>query len=448
MLSRQDISAGVAPTPDPQRCHNWPNMATPKQSEIVSLGPLRYQNPRYTDLPHMISFSGGRSSAMVAMAAAQEGLLNADRGDVLLFANTSAEHPGTYEFAARCKETLEREHGIPFLWYEFCTVEDLVSGGYTRLLSYRLVKPVPIEDDPLGYRSSGEVFEEMATYQKMLPTPHQRTCTAKMKLLPAHELMSEWLGRTAGPQHSGHYWDESLVDVDRATAKYAKNNSHGPSVDSYRQKLESLSAMPTSRPEQKWQDYTAAQIRWDGAGSAPVPVRGKSAAQWVKTLGLRFDEPKRVERVISRTLFAEGATTAKCTVKNQPPGEHPIFPLYDAGIVSDDVKSFWAAQPFDLDIPDGAGNCVYCFMKGTNALAGLAVLPDPRRRQNTPSDINWWADFEQRHARQRPCRDNPQDTVMFGFLGANQTTFADIAAGAAEPADRHAVGTMACDCTD
>ena len=137
--------------------------------------------------------------------AAAEGLLQPERGDLVLFANTSAEHPGTYEFAARCKERLEVEFGLPCLWLEFCTVEDAWRGEYRRKASYRLVKPVPIEVDPDGYRSSGELFEEFVSLQGILPNPHSRTCTAKLKLYPSHELLGEWLGRTAGP----------VVQVDR-----------------------------------------------------------------------------------------------------------------------------------------------------------------------------------------------------------------------------------------
>lgn len=172
----------------------------------AKLGKIPYRNPAHADLPHLVSFSGGRSSAAVAFMAAEEGLLRPERGDAILFANTSAEHPGTYEFAALCKARLENDFGLPFFWYEFCTVEDAWRGEYRRKMSYRLVKPVPVEQHVDGFRSSGELFEEMVSLQRMLPNMHRRTCTAKLKLYPSHALLSEWLGRTAGPAHSGHHW--------------------------------------------------------------------------------------------------------------------------------------------------------------------------------------------------------------------------------------------------
>ncbi len=179
------------------------------QTTQASLGGIAYRDPNHAEVPHFVSFSGGRSSAALAFMAAEEGFLRSERGDALLFANTSAEHPGTYEFAAECKARLEHEFGIPMFWFEFCTVEDAWRGQYRRKASYRLVKPVPVEEDPAGFRSSGECFEEMVSYQGMLPNPHSRTCTAKLKLFPSHELLAEWLGGTAGPAHSGHHWDNS-----------------------------------------------------------------------------------------------------------------------------------------------------------------------------------------------------------------------------------------------
>ncbi|MCY4281057.1 MAG: phosphoadenosine phosphosulfate reductase family protein [Acidimicrobiaceae bacterium] len=178
------------------------------EAAALKLGQLRYREPCHAELPHLVSFSGGRSSAALTFMAAEEGLLRPDRRDAVLFANTSAEHPGTYEFAAECKQRLETEFGLPFFWYEFCTVEDAWRGDYWRKASYRLVKPLPVEQDSDGYRSSGELFEEFVSLQGMLPNPHSRTCTAKLKLYPSHDLIGEWLGGTEGPAHAGHHWQQ------------------------------------------------------------------------------------------------------------------------------------------------------------------------------------------------------------------------------------------------
>lgn len=419
---------------------------------VITVGALRYRAPEHEALPHIVSFSGGRSSAALAFMAAEEGLLRQDRRDVVLFANTSAEHPGTYEFAAQCKKQLEADYGLPCFWLEFCTVEDAWRGEYRRKASYRLVKPVPIEDDPDGYRSSGELFEELVCLQGMLPNPHSRTCTAKLKLYPSHALLGEWLGGTEGPGHAGHHWpcngNGGLVDPERVTELYAQNGGTA-SGSSVLARATHLAHLPVARPAQRWDEFTTAPVAKMSRQSArPVPMRGPGAAQHVRLLGLRADEPSRVNRVLSRSLFAEGATTAACTVKTQPPGERPYFPLFDAGMTSEDVMHYWDRRgDLDLDIPDGAGNCVFCFMKGTRQLVSLVTRPDERRQKGTPTDVQWWADFEERHTRTAPKR-NGAGTSHFGFFGVNSVTFSAIADGVRTKGGRYENGTPACDCTD
>lgn len=406
---------------------------------------IRYRDPSHEALPHFVSFSGGRSSAALTFMMAEAGLLQPSRGDAVLFANTSAEHPGTYEFSALCKERIESEFGIPFFWFEFCTVEDAWRSEYRRRASYRLVKPVPVEDDPDGYRSSGEVFEEMLALQGMLPNPHSRTCTAKLKLYPSHELLSEWIAETPGPVHSGHHWGVNLVDVGEAVATHARMGGLSP-PEQILMRAEHLDQKPPSRPAQDWSEYTSAPVR-AGTPGPSAPIRGMNAVLHVRLLGLRADESPRVDRVLSRTLFAEGATSAKCTVRTQPPGERPYFPLHDAGLDADSILQFWKSQPFDLEVPPGAGNCVYCFMKGTRILGTIASTEDPQRKSCTPTDINWWADLENRYARVTPARDGNGDS-RFGFFGVNALSYTEVSINGLKRKGRYATGTPACDCTD
>lgn len=428
----------------------------------LRLGPLNYRDDAHRDLPHVLSFSGGRSSAAMALMAAEEGLLRPERGDLLLFANTSAEHPGTYEFAAECKMRIEHQFGLPFLWYEFCTVEDAWRGDYWRRDTYRLVKPVPVEADPNGFRSSGEVFEELLSYQGMLPNPHSRTCTAKLKLYPSHKLLADWLGGTLGPRHAGHHWPgddgcapgANLVRAEQFADGYVRRGGSAPREQALR-RAEHLASLPSQRPAQRFAEFTEVpldrgtrgEVDEPAAEPRPAPMRGLEAAQHVRLLGLRADEPRRVDRVLLRCLFAEGATAAGCTVKTQPPGERPYFPLHSAGIDADAIAAFWRGRDFDLDIPGGAGNCSFCFMKGTRQLVELSATADRRRTPGTPSDIGWWAEVEQRHMRTEPRR-NGDGVSTFGFFGVNAGTFDDLAQGCTDGLSRYEQGTPACDCTD
>ncbi len=229
---------------------------------ISSARPLTidYRDPRHAELPHVVKFSGGLSSAALALSLAEQGWLRPERGDLALFANTSAEHPGTYAFAAECCDRLEAEHGLPCFWYEFCTVEDANSRGlYRRRQSYRLVARRPLETDPNGYRSSGEVFEEMLSWQGILPNPHSRSCTAKLKLYPSHLLLAEWLGGADGPQHDGHYGEQPQLTAQAAWRQHRKHGG-GQSQETHERRVAYMTQRPPSRPRQRWDDYTAAPM--------------------------------------------------------------------------------------------------------------------------------------------------------------------------------------------
>ena len=397
---------------------------------------------------------------MMALQLADQGFFDPSRGDVALFANTSAEHPATYAFAARVSDRLEKS-GLPVLWYEFCTVEDAPShgrGGYRRRPSYRLVnRRAHSDDNPNGYRSDGSVFTEYLSWKQRLPNPRQRTCTSTLKLVPAHQLLDEWLdGPSIGPRHSGHYETNSLVTAESMWAEYGGQMRRAEFLS----KTEQLRAAPPNRLAQCWEDFTYASVDARPESITAGLFAAASPTRFVTLIGLRADEQSRVDRILSRTLFAEGAGTAKCRISNQPPGEIPVFPLYDSEIIKQDVLDWWADSPpvADLDCPGEVGNCVYCFMKGPRALAELhRTMPPPAEGHGTPADIAWWVDVEKLYRRRVPAR-NPasagKKSATFGFLGIGYESYAQIRAGnTPSTAPRHdrrgfAVGTIACDCTD
>lgn len=95
---------------------------------------------------------------------------------------------------------------------------------------------------------------------------------------------------------------------------------------------------------------------------------------WISLVGLRADEPKRVERALDRER----------TKKDR---WHNACPLADDGITVKDVNAFWRKQPFDLEL-SGAweGNCDGCFLKSRASIERM-FLEHPRRMQ-------WWSDME------------------------------------------------------
>lgn len=85
---------------------------------------------------------------------------------------------------------------------------------------------------------------------------------------------------------------------------------------------------------------------------------------WTTLIGIRADEQRRV---------------AKLSAGREAP-------LVRAGITVQDVAAFWSAQPFDLDIPPGTGNCDLCFLKGARQIASLIA--------EKPERADWWIEQE------------------------------------------------------
>ena len=69
---------------------------------------------------------------------------------MVVFANTGAKYPGTYEFAAESTKRLEQEFSLSVFWHEFCSIEDAVRGACRRRRSYRLVKPARLKKTLAG----------------------------------------------------------------------------------------------------------------------------------------------------------------------------------------------------------------------------------------------------------------------------------------------------------
>lgn len=95
---------------------------------------------------------------------------------------------------------------------------------------------------------------------------------------------------------------------------------------------------------------------------------------WTSVVGLRADEPKRVERALDRER----------TKKDR---WHNICPLADAGVEEIDVLRFWKKQPFDLRLlGPWEGNCDGCFLKSRAAIS--------RMLRDYADRMAWWPVME------------------------------------------------------
>lgn len=88
-------------------------------------------------------------------------------------------------------------------------------------------------------------------------------------------------------------------------------------------------------------------------------------------IGLRYDEGTRLLKMFER---------------NERDGRLCEAPLAKAKVVERTVLDFWKAQPFDLGLDAGEGNCDLCFLKGRGLRKELI-----RRR---PSSAEWWISQE------------------------------------------------------
>ncbi len=384
----------------------------------------------------------------MVLSLARTGTLNAERGDLVLFANTTAEHPATYEFAARVCDELESAHAIPCLWYEFCTVEESTRYGWSRRPSYRLVRRsrASNSDDPAipGYADDGRAFEELASLKRMLPNRNLRFCTQFLKVLPGIKLIAEWLGGGPGPAVAGHQHGRPLTSAAGDAARYAGSRLRQHEVADI---ASFMHTRPWMRPEQDWRDFTVTQR---GAECLPRPSADLAGltgppARYLTVLGLRSDEQERVSRAHFEAMLADGAHGSRCRHESHPAGEVIATPLADAGADIDSIDEFWRGQEYDLGIERSRGNCVYCFMKGEPALRRLAAAEheDQMSANAGPSTIRWWADIEARYA---GPSDDP-DVQQFKFLTLRSPSYAEIAiTPAAEP--RRGGESLPCVCTD
>ena len=213
------------------------------------------------DKPHIIKFSGGRSSGMMLMELLKNNKLNPERGDVIIFNNTSAEHSATYDFTRSMKKLAEEKYNIPFFWIEYQTYEDSSSScRWTRKPSYKLVNEHPFsQKNPNGYRYKGEVFEEMISLGGFLPSMVSRICTVSMKIFITNAFLSDWFAQKQGIERLGHYGKTPKMSDADIMKTHHENRGSVPEEILLNKKAY-VRSCAFVRNEQFWKDWTKANI--------------------------------------------------------------------------------------------------------------------------------------------------------------------------------------------
>lgn len=380
---------------------------------------FNYICAHHKTLPHVIKFSGGRSSGMLLFTLLNHRLLDAGRGDVVVFNNTSAEHPATYEFVRKCKSECEKQD-IPFFWTEFQTYEDAARGIYKRLPSYRLVNQYPhATDNPNGYHWQGEVFKEVISWSGFVPSRDKRICTKWMKLFVSGEFLKDWFACKESISRLGHYGETSRIVADDTYTAHLRAGGATPKKI-FLEKRQFCWSRPPHRPAGLYADFSSvanyqkinnAELSGKNIGGR-VNFCGEDAVDYCSFIGFRGDEPHRVAKMRNRQNN-DGNTSEENehdSYLSTPEGEHVYLPLVQLGVSKADVAKFWEAQKWNLNLPLDANlsNCTYCFLKGSNSLWHLAnrqnavnrkLPPGLRSKKHTPSDIEWWVQLEEEYGR-------------------------------------------------
>lgn len=391
---------------------------------------LTYRDATHERLPHVVKFSGGRSSAMLLFTLLENGVLKQERGDIVVFNNTACEHPETYRFVAECKRRVEHGFGIPLLLTEFQTYEDARRGRWRRLQSYRLVNERPrTKNNPNGFHWRGEVFEELVSHKAYLPNRHRRVCTAELKLGPTRAFLADWLAGKPGINALGHGCANSRVDLDEMYELHRRAGGTVPRTILIGKRRYAL-RRPTRRPAQAYADFSSAARAFDNPEIEPHvfggrATLGRGGAEYVVLIGLRNDEPARIAQVRNRNSDPHA--------KASHDGEHVYMPFEHMGTDRGDVNRFWSRQSWDLGLDPAAelSNCVYCFMKGARKLGTIhAAMRDPQpvpgfgATAGTPCDIRLWERIEAKYGRDlvdehrmRRERGGTDDPTRIGFFG-------------------------------
>lgn len=429
----------------------------------TELHSFRYRSKRHSELPHVVKFSGGRSSGLLLFTLLENGFLRQERGDVVVFNNTSCEHPETYKFVTECKRRVEAE-GIPFFFIQFQTYEDARQGEWRRLPTYRLVNELPYSDsNPDGYRWKGEVFEEMISQKAYLPNQFSRVCTNSLKLEVTRQFLRDWFASKESIAREGHGLDDSQVNADQLYKRHIRNGGGVPKDVLLEKKSFVLNSSP-SRPKQVYRDFSSPARTFENE-SLTGKVFGRKAwfgdggIEYIAFIGLRGDEQLRVARVETRSSNPHANVGYE--------GEHVYMPLAKMHIGKEDVNSFWNQQDWDLQLPqDGSlSNCVYCFLKGVGNLKQVHNAMEEQKLNGdiegfgsivgTPCDISWWADTERKYRRDLDAenreRTNPDASNFIGFFGASSGFSYDILADSGDSGDtleQFSDAVLPCDCTE
>jgi len=282
---------------------------------------------------HVVNFSGGRTSAKLVLLIEEMRAQGKITGNVeYVFADTGAEHPKTYEFIRQF---------VAYSGVNLTCLRAVISKELGVGVSYRVVSLDSIGYDLTTWR------EILAAYSSPF-NPGGAFCTDMLKSIPSDKYCNHKYGRGNYYKWIGYRADES-------------KRAWGAKVYS---KL-----LKSGMTEEDTRDLMSACMM---------------CAESQMVLDAAFS-------LLDDAALAEAA--AKRVSKLKAAGFRFMFEIDDSE--KQDVLDFWKQMPFDLQIPEHLGNCVFCIKKGDNKIE-LAARLEPQMaaewgdifHENTVRDLN------------------------------------------------------------
>ncbi|WNO60422.1 phosphoadenosine phosphosulfate reductase family protein [Rheinheimera sp. MMS21-TC3] len=281
---------------------------------------------------NIVSFSGGRTSAYMVHYIEQMRKNGTMKGPVeYIFIDTAAEHPKTYEFVKRCAE----HFNINLTLLRSVINPELGIGVTYKIISWEDLKP-DLEPWRAMLAKHGTPFN-----------PGGGFCTDRLKSTVSNKYADETFGKNNTVQWIGYRSDEpKRAWGDKAYSMLIKRGYDTESTaDLMRECLAS----------DDYEHYLASRF------PAGQDLFGSSAG--VSIL------PELVKRI---------KQTKKIGFR---------FLLEISDFDKRDILYFWENQPFNLEIDEWSGNCVFCIKKGENKVA-LAIKDNPVMAQEFIDLIN------------------------------------------------------------
>jgi 3'-phosphoadenosine 5'-phosphosulfate sulfotransferase (PAPS reductase)/FAD synthetase len=285
---------------------------------VIDLSKFKSYAPsgRRDELAEVAGISGGRSSAYLLMALINGGF-GKSKNHYINFENTGKEHETAYVFL----RDLQKESGVKIDWIEYTLTPKFFDELVWSSFSYD-------KFNRGEYNHIGEILN--------------------IKKLQSFK----WDKSPNNFWYKEGYWDnlKSIREVDFNTA--SRNGKPFADVFLYKCAIRIMKGEGILLPSagQRWctGDMKEKLLHnW---------MKGKGHSKYVKYMGMRFDEPKRVDRIFRKNTNEDGIIW-DC-------------PLHWLEVIKMDTLQAWVEQPIDLGLiedkncfKDVIGNCEYCHLK-------------------------------------------------------------------------------------